>query len=91
MAAGDAQPRPHGNTYWLLPGRVLAGEHPGAAGAHALPLRLQGTVTGVVNAVNPQFMSVLWTDPAGIKLVIAALCLMALGTLWIWRIVDIRA
>lgn len=42
MAAGDALPRPHGNTYWLLPGRLLAGEHPGVAGAHALPLRLQG-------------------------------------------------
>jgi len=42
VAAGDAVPRPHGNTYWLLPGRVLAGEHPAAAGAHALPLRLQG-------------------------------------------------
>lgn len=41
-AAGDARPRPHGNTYWLLPGRLLAGEHPAAAGAHALPLRLQG-------------------------------------------------
>lgn len=38
---GDSHPRPHGNTYWLWPGRVLAGEHPGAAGGHALPLRLQ--------------------------------------------------
>jgi hypothetical protein len=39
---GDAAPRPHTNTYWLLPGRVLAGEHPGAYGSEALTLRLQG-------------------------------------------------
>ena len=25
---GDAWARPHANCYWLLPGRVLAGEHP---------------------------------------------------------------
>jgi hypothetical protein len=37
---GDAQPRPHGNTYWLWPGRVLAGEHPAAVGM--LPQRLLG-------------------------------------------------
>jgi atypical dual specificity phosphatase len=29
-AAGDASPRPHAHCYWLLPGRVLAGDHPGA-------------------------------------------------------------
>jgi hypothetical protein len=27
---GDALPRPHANCYWLLPGRVLAGEYPAA-------------------------------------------------------------
>lgn len=27
---GDALPRPHDNCYWLLPGRVLAGEYPAA-------------------------------------------------------------
>ena len=31
-AAGDALPRPYEHCYWLLPGRVLAGEHPGARG-----------------------------------------------------------
>ena len=30
-ARGDALPRPHAHCYWLLPGRVLAGEHPGGA------------------------------------------------------------
>ena len=35
-AAGDALPRPFEHCYWLLPGRVLAGEHPGARGSTAL-------------------------------------------------------
>ena len=35
LAAGDALPLPHQNAYWLLPGRVLAGEHPGAGGSTA--------------------------------------------------------
>jgi hypothetical protein len=37
---GDAEPRPHGNCYWVLPGRLLAGEHPGLLGAQVLPERL---------------------------------------------------
>ncbi len=36
FAAGDALARPHEHCYWLLPGRVLAGEHPGARGGAAL-------------------------------------------------------
>ena len=40
-AAGDALPRPHEHCYWLLPGRVLAGEHPGARGVATQALRLQ--------------------------------------------------
>ena len=38
---GDVLPRPHGNTYWLLAGRVLAGEHPDPGHRGALALRLQ--------------------------------------------------
>lgn len=30
QAPGDALPLPHPHCYWLLPGRVLAGEHPAA-------------------------------------------------------------
>ena len=37
---GDAAPRPHGNCYWLLPGQLLAGEHPGLTGPHTLGERL---------------------------------------------------
>ena len=29
---GDQLPRPHDNCYWLVPGRLLAGQHPGAGG-----------------------------------------------------------
>jgi hypothetical protein len=29
-AAGDAWPRPHGDSYWVVPGRLLAGSHPAA-------------------------------------------------------------
>jgi hypothetical protein len=25
---GDVRPRPHSNCYWLIPGALLAGEHP---------------------------------------------------------------
>ena len=38
---GDALPRPHGNTYWLWAGHLLAGEHPGKEGEALLPERLQ--------------------------------------------------
>ena len=38
---GNALPRPHGNTYWLWAGHVLAGEHPGKEGEAILPERLQ--------------------------------------------------
>ena len=29
---GDALARPHSNCYWLLPGRILCGEHPSRSG-----------------------------------------------------------
>jgi hypothetical protein len=38
--AGDALPRPHANCYWLLPGLVLAGEHPGADHSQPWPGRI---------------------------------------------------
>ena len=41
-APGNALPLPFEFSYWLLPGRVLAGEHPGARGsAAALAQRLR--------------------------------------------------
>jgi predicted protein tyrosine phosphatase len=34
-APGDAVARPHANCYWVIPGQLLAGEHPGAMVAAA--------------------------------------------------------
>jgi protein-tyrosine phosphatase len=38
---GDVMPRPHGNTYWLWAGHILAGEHPAQEGDEYLPEKLQ--------------------------------------------------
>jgi len=40
---GDSLDRPHPNCYWLLPGRLLAGEHPGMVRG--------GSVTATVDAL----------------------------------------
>jgi tight adherence protein B len=44
----------------------------------------------MINIVNPKFLAVLWTDPAGLRLVWGALGLMTIGVFWMWRIVNIR-
>lgn len=50
---GDALPRPHANCYWLLPGRVLAGEHPVRSGSDGLPARLQALhVAGITHFID---------------------------------------
>ena len=38
---GDFLPRPHGNTYWLWAGHILAGEHPAKESEDKLNERLQ--------------------------------------------------
>jgi hypothetical protein len=37
---GDVIARPHSNCYWLVAGRLLAGEHPGAITAAEVPARV---------------------------------------------------
>lgn len=44
----------------------------------------------VINLVNPGFMKVLWEDPAGINLIYGALGMMAVGMLWMRKIIRIR-
>jgi tight adherence protein B len=44
----------------------------------------------VVNLVNPKFMAVLWTDPAGLRIVGIALLMMVVGILWMRQIIRIR-
>ena len=43
-----------------------------------------------VNLINPDFMSLLWTDPMGHKMVGASLFMMLMGILWMRSIVRIR-
>ena len=47
-------------------------------------------VAALINIVNPKFLQVLWTDPVGLKMVGAALLMMALGVLWMRKIIRIR-
>ena len=44
----------------------------------------------LINVITPKFMAILWTDPAGIRLVGIALFVMALGVVWMRKIIRIR-
>ena len=52
----------------------------------ALPFVL----TAVINLINPKFMGLLWTDPAGRYAAGFSLVLMVVGIFWMWRIIKIR-
>jgi tight adherence protein B len=67
--------------------RVLSAE--GRLSAWILSL-LPFALALVLNIVNPKFLSVLWTDPMGLKMVGFALVLMILGIFWMWRLIKIR-
>jgi tight adherence protein B len=67
--------------------RVLSAE--GRLSAWILSL-LPFVLVVLINLVNPKFMSILWTDPAGIYLIGGGLVLMTVGILWMWRIIKIR-
>jgi tight adherence protein B len=45
---------------------------------------------GLLEFVNHEFISVLWTDPIGIQLTYKVLAMMAIGAFWSYRIVQIR-
>jgi len=51
-APGDVITRPHANCYWVIPGRVLAGEHPGALTA----AEVAGRVDALLDAGIRQFI-----------------------------------
>jgi tight adherence protein B len=72
----------------LLKVRVLSAE--GRLSAIIL-CALPFAVAGIVNLVNPKFMSVLWTDPMGLNMIYGALTAMVLGALWMRKIIRIRA
>jgi tight adherence protein B len=44
----------------------------------------------LIHLLTPQFMALLWTDPAGIRLVGSALLSMAIGVVWMRNIIRIR-
>lgn len=67
--------------------RVLAAE--GKLSAYILT-GLPFCVAAAINILNPEYLSVLFTDPAGIKVVYVALGMMVLGIFFMWRIVDIK-
>ncbi|MGE5526572.1 MAG: type II secretion system F family protein [Rhodospirillaceae bacterium] len=67
--------------------RVLSAE--GRLSAWILSLLPFATAL-LIQLVNPKFMAVLWSDPAGLKMVYVALTMMAFGVLWMRKIIRIR-
>jgi tight adherence protein B len=67
--------------------RTLSAE--GRASAWVLGL-MPFVVAGLLQLSSPEFISVLWTEPAGRKFVTGALVLMAFGALWMRGITRIR-
>lgn len=67
--------------------RVLAAE--GKLSAWILT-GLPFCVAGAVHVLNPEYLSVLFTDGMGIKMVMGALVLMLIGIFAMWRIINIR-
>jgi tight adherence protein B len=67
--------------------RVLSAE--GRLSAWILGL-LPFILAVILNIINPKFMSVLWTDPAGLKLVWIMLVMMVVGVFWMRRVIRIH-
>jgi tight adherence protein B len=44
----------------------------------------------LINLINPKFMSILWTDPAGIAALWSGGIFIVIGVLWMWRVTKIR-
>lgn len=47
-------------------------------------------IGGVLGALNPAYMSVLWTTETGQHLIMFSLGMMAFGGLWMWKITKIK-
>jgi tight adherence protein B len=67
--------------------RVLSAE--GRLSAWILSLLPVGAAL-LINIVNPEFMSILWTDPAGHKMIMIMVAMMAFGIFWMRKIIRIR-
>lgn len=44
----------------------------------------------IIFLIRPKFISILWTDPIGPKLIAFTCLWMAIGIFWMWRIIKIR-
>ena len=67
--------------------RVLSAE--GRMSAWVLGL-MPVVMIGVMSLVNPQYISLLWTDPSGIRLLWYAAGMVALGVAWMRKVIRIR-
>lgn len=47
-------------------------------------------LAGVIFIINPKFLSILWTDPAGKGIVALALVLMVIGVIWTRNVIRIH-
>jgi tight adherence protein B len=47
-------------------------------------------LVGAINLINPKFIALLWTDPAGLIATYISCGLMVIGIFWMWRTVKIR-
>ncbi|KAB8040175.1 type II secretion system F family protein [Janthinobacterium aquaticum] len=67
--------------------RVLSAE--GRMSAWVLGL-MPVVMIGVMSLVNPQYISLLWLDPSGIRLLWYAAGMVLLGVLWMRKVIRIR-
>ena len=67
--------------------RVLSTE--GRMSAWVLCL-LPFALAGLLELVNHDFISILWTDPIGVEMTYKVMGMMAIGALWSYRLVQIR-
>jgi tight adherence protein B len=47
-------------------------------------------LAGLFNLANHDFISILWVDPIGIKITSVMLAIMAVGAIWLYRLIQIR-
>ena len=67
--------------------KVMSAEGPLSAWIlSALPF----AIAALLSWVNPEFISKLWTDPLGLKLLIGSLVLALVGIVWMQRLVSVR-
>jgi tight adherence protein B len=70
-------------------GRVKVLTTEGRMSAWVLGL-LPFVLAGLLNLINHDFIAILWTDPAGIVITQILLGTMAVGAIWLYKLVQIR-